>query len=44
MQKTKNFLTKGMQKINDFDEWLLYNIPPKQKVVDKVLECFKNKI
>ena len=34
----------GMQKIKDFGEWLLNYIPPKPKVVDKVLESFKNKI
>ena len=33
-----------MQKIKDFGEWLLNYIPPKLKVVDKVLESFKNKI
>ena len=33
-----------MQKIKDFGEWLLNYIPPKPKVADKVLECFKNKI
>ena len=44
MQKTKNFFTKGMQKIKYFGEWLLNYIPPKPKVVDKVLESFKNKI
>ena len=33
-----------MQKIKDFDNWLLNYIPPKPKVVDKVLESFKNKI
>ena len=43
-QNTKQFLTKGMQKIKDFGEWLLSYIPPKPKVVDKVLESFKNKI
>ena len=32
----------GMQKIKDFGEWLLIYIPPKPKVVDKVLESFKN--
>ena len=32
------------QKIKDFGEWLLNYIPPKLKVVDKVLESFKNKI
>ena len=31
------------QKIKDFSEWLLNYIPPKLKVVDKVLESFKNK-
>ena len=33
-----------MQKIKDFGEWLLNCIPPKPKVVDKLLESFKNKI
>ena len=33
-----------MQKIKDFGEWLLNYIPPERKVVDKVLESFKNKI
>ena len=32
------------QRIKDFDEWFLNYIPPKPKVVDKVLESFKNKI
>ena len=32
------------QKIKDFGEWLLNYIPSKPKVVDKVLESFKNKI
>ena len=36
-------ITKGMQKIKDFGEWLLNYIPPKPKLVDKVLESFKNK-
>ena len=44
MQNTKQFFTKGMQKIKDFGEWLLNYIPPKPKVVDKMLESFKNKI
>ena len=44
MRKTKNFFTKGMQKIKDFGGWLLNYIPPKPKVVDTVLEYFKNKI
>ena len=43
-QNIKNFFTKGMQKIKDFGAWLLNYIPPKRKVVDKVLESFKNKI
>ena len=34
----------GMQKINDFGEWLLNYLPPKSKVADIVLESFKNKI
>ena len=34
----------GMQKIKDFGEWLLNYISPKPKVVDKMLESFKNKI
>ena len=33
-----------MQKIKDFGEWLLNYIPPKPKVVNKVLVSFKNKI
>ena len=41
---TKNFFTMGMQRIKDFGEWLLNYIPPKSKVVDKVLASFKNKI
>ena len=44
MQNKKKFFTMGMQKIKDFGEWLLNYIPPKAKVVDKVLESFKNKI
>ena len=43
-QNIRNFITKGMQKIKDFGEWLLIYIQPKSKVVDKVLESFKNKI
>ena len=43
-QNKKNFTAKSMQKIKDFGEWLLIYIPPKPKVVDKVLESFKNKI
>ena len=33
-----------MQKIKDLGEWLLNYIPPKPKVVYKVLQSFKNKI
>ena len=33
-----------MQKIKDFGEWLLNYVPPKAKVVDKMLESLKNKI
>ena len=44
MQTTQKFFTEGMQKITDFGNWLLSYIPPKPKVVDKVLESFKNKI
>ena len=43
MQKTKKFFTMGMQKINDFGEQLMNYIPPKPKVIDTVLESFKNK-
>ena len=43
-QNINKFVTKGMQKIQDFGEWLLTYIPPKLKVVDKVLESLKNKI
>ena len=44
MQTRQNFFTKGMQKIKDFGNWLLNYIPPKSKLVDKVLESLKNKI
>ena len=43
-QNTKQFFTKGIQKIKDFGEWLLNYIPPKPKVVDKVLESFGTKL
>ena len=43
-QNIKNFFTMGTQKIKDFGECLLNYIPQKPKVVDKVLESFKNKI
>ena len=42
-QNIKNFFAKCTQKIKDFGEWLLNYIPPKAKVVDKVLESFKKK-
>ena len=44
MQKTTHFFSMGMQMIKDFGERLLNYIPPKPKVVDKVIESFKNKI
>ena len=44
LQPTSCFFTMGMQKIKDYGEWLLNYIPPKPKVVDKVLESFKKKI
>ena len=34
----KKFIINSMQKIKDFGEWLLNYIPPKPKLVDKVLE------
>ena len=34
-QNIKNFVTKGMQKITDFGNWLLNYIPPKPKVATK---------
>ena len=43
-QNIKNFTTQGMQKTKYFGEWLLSYIPPKPKLVDKVLVSFKNKI
>ena len=43
-QNIKNLFTMGMQKIKDFGEWLLKYIPTKPKVVDKVLESFKNNL
>ena len=46
--KSSNIKTKDKQnikqKIEDFGEWLLNYIPPEPKVVDNVLESFKNKI
>ena len=43
-QNIKKFFTMGMQKIKDFDEWLLNYTPPIPKIVDNVLDSFKNKI
>ena len=54
-QNIKNFAEKKCKrnkisllwvckKIKDFGEWLLNYIPPKPKVVDILLESFKNKI
>ena len=43
-QKTKNFITMGMQKIRDFGEWLLNYIPTKPKVVDNCLSLLKPKL
>ena len=42
-QNIKNVITKGMQKIRYFGEWLWNYIAPKPKVVGKVLESFNNK-
>ena len=44
MQRQKKFFSMVMQKIKDFGEWFLNYIPPKPKVVDKVLESFRNKM
>ena len=41
---TTNVKQNIKQKIKDFGEWLLNYIPPKPKVIDQVLETFKNKI
>ena len=43
-QNIKNVFTKGMPKDKDLAEWVLNYIPPKPKVVEKVLETFKIKI
>ena len=46
--RSSNVATKDKQnikqKIKEFGEWLLNYIPSKPKVVDKVVESFKNKI
>ena len=41
--RCERLLQAQKEKIKDFGEWLLNYIPPKLKVVDKVLESFKNK-
>ena len=38
LQPAPNFITKSIQKIKDFGNWLLDYIPPKPKVVDEALE------
>ena len=42
LQPTPNFIVNSIQKIKDFSNWLLDYIPPKPKVVNEVLESFKN--
>ena len=44
LQTTPTFIAKNMQKIKDFGNWLLDNIPSKPKVVDEPHESFKNLI
>ena len=44
LQATPNCIAKSIQKIKEFGNWLVDYIPTKPKVVDKVLESFKNKI
>ena len=44
LQPTQIFIAKSIQKIRDFGNWLLDDIPPKPKVVDEALESFKNLI
>ena len=39
--KRQNSLLRNMQKIKDFDNWLLEYIPPKPKVVDEALVSLK---
>ena len=41
LQPTPSFITKSIQKIKDFGNWLLNYIPPKPKVVDEALGSFK---
>ena len=42
-KNTKNFFTKGMQKIKDFGEWLLNYIHQNQKWLTKCLSLLKTK-
>ena len=42
LQPTTKFIAKSMKKIKDFGNWLLDYIPSKPKVVDEILESFKN--
>ena len=44
LQSTPKFIAKSIQKMKDFDNWLLDYIQPKPKVVDEALESFKNLI
>ena len=44
LQPKPNFITKRIQKITDFGNWLLDYMPPTPKVVDEALESFKNLI
>ena len=44
LQPTPKVIAKSIQKINDFDNWLLNCIPPKPKVVNESLKSFKNVI
>ena len=44
MSQPKKDKQNVKQKINNFGEWLLNYIPPKPKVVHKVLESFKTKL
>ena len=42
LRPTPKFISKRMQYINDFGNWLLDYIPPKLKMVDEALESFTN--
>ena len=43
-QNIKTFIPNAMQRIKDLGEWPLNYIPPKPKVIDKVLASLKNTI